>query len=77
MRKKKNVNKSSENLQLSISDILPSELYCKEYTVQNGENTNNYNTSINSISVNETVPSDDDIISNLFSYIERVSTFVL
>lgn len=48
-------NNSSKNISVNISDILPDVLYCKEYTVQNGQNTQTVEQVINSIGIEETV----------------------
>ena len=55
------VNKSSENITVNISDILPKELYSKEYTIQNGQDTNTTKKNINSVSLEGTVKPGDTL----------------
>ena len=54
-------NNSSNTVLVNISDILPDALYCKEYTVQNGSNTNTIKQSSNSVGIEEKVNSGDTL----------------
>lgn len=55
------VNRSSNNITVNISDILPDALYSKEYTIQNGQDTNTTEKNINSVSVEAIVKPGDTL----------------
>ena len=54
-------NNSSNSVLVNISDILPNALYCREYTVQNGQNTNTVEKNTNSVGIEETVNPGDTL----------------
>lgn len=54
-------NNSSNSVLVNISDILPEALYCREYTVQNGQNTNTVEKNTNSVGIEETVNPGDTL----------------
>ena len=54
-------NNSSNSVLVNISDILPDALYCRAYTVQNGQNTNTVEQNTNSVGIEETINPGDTL----------------